>query len=81
MVYNKFMLKIVLVGYDKMLYSLIEGIEKTPHKIVGVFRCDRLKYSPLELFLKDNFNPSKDFAIIKSKNFIMKMHRRITRFS
>jgi len=60
------MLKVVLVGYDKMLYSLIEGIKSTEHKIVGVFRNDRIRYSPLELFFKDIFNPSKDYTNIKS---------------
>ena len=60
------MLKVVLTGYDKMLYSLIEGIKSTEHEIVGVFRNDRIKYSPFELFFKDIFNPSKDFVNIKA---------------
>ena len=60
------MLKVVLVGYDKMLYSLIEGIKTTEHEIVGVFRNDRIRYSPFELFLKDIFNPSKDFVNIRA---------------
>lgn len=62
------MLKVVLVGYDKMLYSLIEGIKQTEHKIVGVFRNDRIRYSPLSLFFKDIFNPSKDFINLKANN-------------
>ena len=61
------MAKVVLIGYGKMLYSLIEGIEASEHKIVGVFRNDRIKYSKIELFFKDIFNPSWDFTIIKSK--------------
>ena len=61
------MAKVVLVGYGQMLYSLIEGIENSNHEILGVFRNDRIKYSPFELFLKDIFNPSKDYTIIKSK--------------
>jgi len=60
------MLKIILVGYDKMLYSLIEGIKTTEHEIVGVFRNDRIRYSGIELFFKDIFNPSKDFINIKA---------------
>ena len=36
--YNEVMAKVVLVGYDKMLYSLIEGIEQTDSEILGVFR-------------------------------------------
>ena len=65
--YNPFMAKVVLVGYGKMLYSLIEGIQNSNHKIAGVFRNDRIKYSKIKLFLKDIFNPSQDFTIIKSK--------------
>lgn len=61
------MAKVVLVGYGKMLYSLIEGIENSNHEIAGVFRNDRIKYSKTELFFKDIFNPSVDFTIIKSK--------------
>lgn len=62
-------LNIVLVGYDKMLYSLIEGIKQTNNRIVGIFRNDRIRYSPLELFFKDIFNPSKDYSVIKADNF------------
>ena len=65
--YNPFMAKVVLVGYGKMLYSLIEGIQNSNHKIAGIFRNDRIKYSKIKLFLKDIFNPSQDFTIIKSK--------------
>ena len=60
------MLRVVLVGYDKMLYYLIEGIKQTEHTVVGVFRNDRIKYSPISLFLKDIFNPSKDYTNIKA---------------
>ncbi len=61
------MAKVVLVGYGQMLYSLIEGIENSDHEILGVFRNDRIKYSPMELFFKDIFNKSDDYTIIKSK--------------
>ncbi len=62
------MAKVVLVGYGQMLYSLIEGIEaKKEHKILGVFRSDRLRYSGFSLFIKDLFNASQDYTIIKSK--------------
>ena len=61
------MAKVVLVGYGQMLYSLIEGIEKTSHKILGVFRADRIKTNSIELFIKDVFMPSLDYSVIKSK--------------
>lgn len=61
------MAKVVLIGYGQMLYSLIEGIEKSNHEILGVYRNDRRLYSNFLLFFKDIFNPSKDYTIIKSK--------------
>ncbi|MBQ7287003.1 MAG: hypothetical protein IJW73_04505 [Candidatus Gastranaerophilales bacterium] len=61
------MAKVVLVGYGKMLYSLIEGVESSKHEILGVLRNDRVKNSKFELFFKDIFNPSQDYTIIKSK--------------
>lgn len=60
------MAKVVLVGYGKMLYSLIEGISKTHHEILGVFRNDRRKYNNFELFFKDIFNPSIEKTILNS---------------
>ena len=61
------MAKVVLVGYGQMLYSLIEGIKQSGHEILGAFRIDRTHYSGLKLFLKDIFNPSQDYTVIKSK--------------
>ena len=61
------MAKVVLVGYGQMLYSLIEGIEQSKHKILGVFRNDRIRYCGTELFFRDIFNPSYDYTVIKSK--------------
>jgi len=61
-------LNIIVVGYDKMLYSIIKGIKTTEHKIVGALRNDRIKYSNTELFLKDIFNPSKDYQTLKMFN-------------
>ncbi len=60
------MARVVLVGYGQMLYSLIEGVLNSKNEILGVFRNDRIKYSPFELFFRDIFNPSKDYTIIKS---------------
>lgn len=61
------MARVILVGYGQMLYSLIEGIEQSGHKILGVFRNDRRHYSPLTLFFKDILAPSMDYTIIKSR--------------
>lgn len=61
------MANVVIVGYGQMLNSIIEGALASNNNILGVFRVDRTKYSPLELFLKDIFNPSMDYTNIKSR--------------
>lgn len=66
-IYNLRMSKVVVVGYGQMFYSLIKGIKASNHEILGVFRSDRRKYNPFSLFLKDIFNPSEDYTIIKSE--------------
>lgn len=59
-------MKIVLVGYGQMFSNLILGTLGAGHKVVGVVRYDRTKYSPFVLFFKDIFAPSKDLAFINS---------------
>ncbi|MBR1617018.1 methionyl-tRNA formyltransferase [bacterium] len=61
------MARVILVGYGQMLYSLIKGIKNSHHEIVGVLRVDRLKYNKIKLFLKDVFNPSQDYTVIKAE--------------
>ncbi|MBE7706959.1 MAG: hypothetical protein E7Z91_06940 [Cyanobacteria bacterium SIG30] len=60
------MLKVVIIGYGEMLASLVEGIRFSNHKIVGILRYDRVRFSKSALFFKDIFNPSKDLSYIKS---------------
>ncbi len=60
------MLSVVVIGYGKMLASLIDGIRFKGHKVVGVLRYDRVRFSKSALFFKDIFNPSKDLSFIKS---------------
>jgi len=59
-------MKVVVIGYDKMLAALISGAKFSAHEVIGVFRIDRVKYSKFTLFFKDIFNPSFDFSFIKS---------------
>lgn len=59
-------MKIVIVGYDKMFSNLILGTLDSKHKIVGVFRHERVLYHPFLLFFKDLFAPGKDYSFIKS---------------
>jgi len=60
------MLKVIVVGYDKMLSSLVTGAIEAGHKVVGVLRCDRYRYPAPLLFIKDIFAPSIDFSFLKS---------------
>ncbi len=61
-------LKVIIVGYDKMLAALANGVTISGNDVVGILRTDRVKYSPLTLFFKDIFAPSRDFSYIKSYN-------------
>ena len=60
------MLRVFVVGYDKMLSALISGSVYAGHKVVGAMRIDRVNYSKFALFLKDIFAPSKDYSLIKA---------------
>lgn len=60
------MLRVLVVGYDKMLSALISGCVYSGHKVVGALRCDRVNYSKFTLFLKDIFAPSHDYSLIKA---------------
>ncbi len=60
------MLKVLIVGYDKMLANLIIGTLSANHKVVGVLRNDRIKYTKSALFIKDIFAPSRDLSFVRS---------------
>ncbi len=60
------MLKVLVVGYDKMLNALISGAIFQGHKVVGALRYDRVNYSKFTLFLRDFMNQSKDLSILKN---------------
>lgn len=60
------MLKVLVVGYDKMLNALVSGCVYSGHKVVGAMRVDRVNYSKFALFFKDIFNPSMDLSILKA---------------
>lgn len=59
-------MNIVVVGYGKMFSNLILGVLESGHKVVGVFRNDRVSYSNFFRFFKDIFAPSADYSFIKS---------------
>lgn len=64
--HRKKMLRVLVVGYDKMLNALISGSVYSGHKVVGALRCDRVNYSKFTLFLKDIFAPSHDYSLLKA---------------
>ena len=55
-------MRVVVIGYGKMLAALISGVKAREHDVVGALRIDRVKYSKFTLFFKDIFAPSVDFA-------------------
>ena len=59
-------MKIVILGSGEMLTNLIAGCADANCNIVGVFRFDKVKYKPIDRFILDLFNPSKEFNYIKS---------------
>ena len=61
-------MKIVIVGYGEMLEALIEGVSKTEHEIVGVFRRENVMYNPVSRFLHDAIKPSPDFNLVRNLN-------------
>ena len=60
------MLRVLVVGYNKMLSALISGSVYSGHKVVGALRCDRVNYSKFTLFLKDIFAPSHDLSLLRA---------------
>lgn len=59
-------MRIIIVGYDQMFSNLILGTLGSKHRVVGVFRHERVTIHPFWLFFKDIFAPGKDFSFIKS---------------
>ena len=48
-------MKVVIIGKGEMLANLIRGAMLADVDIAGVFRYDRLLYSPLRLWINDFF--------------------------
>lgn len=62
------MLRVVIVGYGEMFMNLIAAALDANCEIVGVFRKERVKYSPFIRRIKDIINPSCEHNYIKSYN-------------
>jgi len=64
-------MKVVILGSGQMLMNLIAGCEDANRlgagcDIVGVFRCDKVRYPLIDRFFVDLFNPSQEYTYIKS---------------
>ena len=61
-------MKVVILGKGEMLSNLIRGAMLANSEIAGVFRYERLKFSPLKLFFYD-------FLKSSSVNTLLKKHK------
>lgn len=59
-------MKVVILGSGQIFMNVIAGCIDAGCDIAGVFRYDKVRFSPVERFLIDIFNPSKEFNYIKS---------------
>ncbi len=58
-------MKVVIIGKGEMLANLIRGAMLADVDIAGVFRYDRLLYSPLRLWINDFFRSSPELTLMK----------------
>ena len=56
-------MRVIILGKGAMLANLIEGSKD--FNIVGVFRYERILYSPFKLFIHDLLKPSNELTLIK----------------
>lgn len=59
-------MKVVILGAGQIFMNVIAGCMDAGCDIVGVFRCDRVRFAPMERVLIDTFNPSNELNYIKS---------------
>ena len=59
-------MRIVIVGYGEMFQALINGVLKTQHEIVGVFRQEYVTMNPIQRVIKDILSPSSDCNFVRT---------------
>lgn len=59
-------MKVIILGKGQMFANLIEGVLESGSEIVGVFRHETTSESRFKLFLKDFFQSSPEYTLIKS---------------
>lgn len=62
------MLKVVLLGYGELAQSLLLGLLKSRHKVVGVFRWENNPYNKSVNLIRDTFIPCPLTAMIRNKD-------------
>ena len=60
------MLKVVIVGSGEMSSSLLLGVKEAGHKIVGIFRQERVTTPTITRLFKDLFAPSDFYLLSKT---------------
>lgn len=60
------MLKVVIVGSGEMASSLLLGVKEAGHKIVGIFRQERVTTPTITRLFKDLFAPSDFYLLSKT---------------
>lgn len=62
------MLKVVLAGYGTIAESLLLGLLKSKHEIIGVLNWEKERPSRFKAFLRETFTPDNLTSIIKANN-------------
>ncbi len=62
-------MKVVILGKGAMLANLLRGVILSGVEVAGVFRYERLKKSPLQMFFYDFFKSSPELTLIKKYKF------------
>lgn len=59
-------MKVVILGAGQIFMNIIAGCMDAGCDVVGVLRCDKVRFTPLERVLIDTLNPSVELNYIKS---------------
>lgn len=62
-------MKVVVLGKGAMLANLLRGVILSGVEVAGIFRYERLKKSPLQMFFYDFFKSSTELTLIKKYKF------------
>ncbi len=60
------MLRVVILGYGELAQSIVLGVLRAKHQVVGVMRWEKQRPNPVSAFFRDFFMPNNLLTIIKS---------------